>query len=80
MTVLQDIIISDHRPLGFDVSCADFPIIEIKTNLKLCNNVIWGQVISDQKYACSYMCKKLFAEINLPTSVINCKDPLYQSD
>ena len=26
------------------------------------------------------MCKKLFSEINLSISVINCKDPLCQSD
>ena len=80
MTVLQDIIMSDHRPLAFDISCADLPIIEIKTDLKLSNNVIWGQVTSDQKYAYSLMCKKLFSKINLSTSIINCKDPLCQSD
>ena len=71
---------SDHRPVVFDISCADLPIIEITTDHKLSNNVIWGQVTSDQKYAYSLMCKKLFSEINLPTSVINCKDPLCQSD
>ena len=27
MTVLQEIIRSDHRPLAFDISCADLPII-----------------------------------------------------
>ena len=80
MTVLQDIIISDHRPLAFDISCANLPIIEIKSDIKLSNKVIWGQVTSDQKYAYSLMCKKLFSEINLPTSVINCEDPLCQSD
>ena len=69
MTILQDIIMSDHRPLAFDISCADLPInfIEIKTDLKLSNNVICGQVTSDQKYAYSLMKKKLFSEINLPT-------------
>ena len=40
MSVLQDIIMSDHRPLAFDISCADLLIIEIKTDFKLSNNVI----------------------------------------
>ena len=64
MTVLQDIIMSDHGPFAFDISCADLPTIEIKTYLKLSNNVMWRQVTSDQKCAYSLMCKKLFSEIN----------------
>ena len=79
MSVLHDIITSDHRPLAFTIDCPNLPVFE-ETGIKLATKVNWKQVTPAQKYSYGMRCKKLLSEIELPTEAIECTNSLCNCD
>jgi len=75
MSILHEVITSDHRPLALTVSCPKLPMLEESGGGDFrSSKVNWHKITPDQKHSYSFLCKKLLSEIELPSTVIECKD------